>query len=286
MNKNIRTDLALEAHQLSKQDGNELDGVIVTEEKNKEIKISRIEITNQNGEKALGKAMGNYITIECPNLRYSTDDYETVCKEIAHQIQEMTEINSDSLTLVVGLGNEDITPDALGIKALSHLMITNHLKKHMKEYLGDNISGVCAMSAGVLGTTGMESADTVKSIVDTLKPDLVIVIDALAAADINRVSTTIQISDAGILPGAGVGNNRQGINKETLGTKVIAIGVPTVIDARNISDIEIPQELSPLMVTVKDIDLVIKKCAKTIADGINLALHKDITLEEISAFMG
>ena len=125
---------------------------------------------------------------------------------------------------------------------------------------------------------------TIKSISDTLKPDLVIVIDALAAADINRVASTIQISDAGIQPGAGVGNNREGINQKTLGTKVIAIGVPTVIDARNISDMEIPEKLSPLMVTTTDIDLVIKKCAKAIAGGINLALHENITLEEIMAF--
>ena len=161
-----------------------------------------------------------------------------------------------------------------------------NFKKYMSEYLGSGISGVCTVTPGVLGTTGMETADTVKCIVSSLRPDLVITIDALAAADIRRVATTIQISDAGIQPGAGVGNDREGINRQTLGVPVIAVGVPTVIDARSISDEEIPEELLPLMVTTKDIDLVIKKCARTIADGINLALHENITHEEIMAFTG
>ncbi len=286
MPKNIRTDLALEAHRLSSADGRKIEGVIVTNRDENGITVSRVEVTNTAGEKAIGKSIGNYITIECPNLKYSTEDYKNVCGLIAHEIREMTDISSSSLTLVAGLGNREITPDALGTETLSHIMVTHHLKKHMQEYLGDNISGVCAIAPGVLGTTGMETVETIKGIVSLLRPDLVIAVDALAAADISRVSNTIQISDAGIQPGAGVGNDRDGINLETLGVKVIAVGVPTVIDARNISDVDIPEELSPLMVTTKDIDLVIKKCAKTIADGINLALHENITLEEISSFTG
>lgn len=286
MPKNIRTDLAIEAHRLSSADGRKLEGVIVTNREENGITVSRVEVTNTAGEKAIGKSIGNYITIECPKLKYSTEDYKNVCALIAHEIREMTDISSSSLTLVAGLGNREITPDALGTETLSHIMVTHHLKKHMREYLGSNISGVCAIAPGVLGTTGMETVETIKGIVSLLKPDLVIAVDALAAGDISRVSNTIQISDAGIQPGAGVGNDRDGINLETLGVKVIAVGVPTVIDARNISDVEIPEELSPLMVTTKDIDLVIKKCAKTIADGINLALHENITLEEISSFTG
>ena len=149
----------------------------------------------------------------------------------------------------------------------------------MENELTENLSSVCAIAPGVLGTTGMESSEIIKSITEMLKPDLVIVIDALAAAGIEHVASTVQISSAGIQPGAGVGNNREGINKETLGIDVIAIGVPTVIDAQNIA--EIPQNISPLMVTTTDIDTVIKQCAKTIAGGINTALHKDMTFEKI-----
>ena len=284
MKKIIRTDLAAEAHKLSQEEGKKLEGIIVRNEVNNGLDVSVIEITNEKGEEILGKAIGTYITIDCPNLRYSCDELENVCKVMAQEIRKLTKINSNSVTLVVGLGNREITPDALGTEATSQVMVTHHLKDSIKEAMGNKISNVCAITPGVLGTTGLESSKTIKSISQALKPDLVIVIDALAAADIERVASTIQISDAGIQPGAGVGNNREGINKEALGTKVIAIGVPTVIDARNISEVEIPKVLSPLMVTTTDIDLVIKKCAKAIAGGINLALHENITLEEIMAF--
>lgn len=288
--RNIRTDLALEAHRLSTQDGKEIEGVIVTNRQEGEITISKVEIINDAGSETLGKSIGNYITIECPTIRYSADDSRRVCSQIAQEIRKMTKIDRNTVTLIVGLGNSEITPDALGTEVVSHILITHHLKNHMQEYLkealGEEISGVCAITPGVLGTTGIETVETIKGIAAHIKPDLIIAVDALAAGEIQRVSNTIQISDAGIQPGSGVGNNRAGMNEETLGTKVISIGVPTVIDARNISDMEIPQELSPLMVTTKDIDLVIKKCAKTIADGINLALHKNITLEEILAFTG
>ncbi len=284
MRKTIRTDLALEAHKLSQEEGKELEGIIVRNEVNNGLNVSVIEVINSKGEEILGKSIGTYITIECPNLRYNSEELENVCKVMSEEIRKLADIRTDSVTLVAGLGNREITPDALGTESSAQIMVTHHLKDNIKKALGDNISGVCAITPGVLGTTGMESSKTIKSISDTLKPDLIIVIDALAAADINRVASTIQISDAGIQPGAGVGNNREGINKETLGTRVIAIGVPTVIDARNISDVEIPENLSPLMVTTTDIDLVIKKCAKAIAGGINLALHENITLEEIMAF--
>ena len=284
MKKIIRTDLAAEAHKLSQEEGKKLEGIIVRNEVNSGLDVSVIEIINEKGEEILGKAIGTYITIDCPNLRYSSEELENVCKIMGQEIRRLAEINPNSVTLVVGLGNREITPDALGTEAASQVMVTHHLKDSIKEAMGNKISSVCTITPGVLGTTGLESSKTIKSISETLKPDLVIVIDALAAADMERVASTIQISDAGIQPGAGVGNNREGINKEALGTKVIAIGVPTVIDARNISEVEIPEKLSPLMVTTTDIDLVIKKCAKAIAGGINLALHENITLEEIIAF--
>ena len=159
------------------------------------------------------------------------------------------------------------------------------LKQNMKDFFDDNISGVCALIPGVLGTTGIETAEIIKAVSEKVKPNLIIAVDAMAAADIRRVSTTVQISDTGIQPGAGVGNNRECLNEETIGAKVIAIGVPTVIDAATISKVEIPKELAPLMVTTKDIDLVIERTAKTVANGINLALHRDMTLRDIESYV-
>ena len=281
--QNIRTDLAVEAHELSRREAKnatEIDGVI------SDVRTEDgIEITNENGSKALGKAIGNYITIESPNLKYSIDIYERVCTLISEEIRKMADIKSDSLTLVVGLGNRDITPDALGTEVVSRLLVTHHIKQNMKDFFDDNISGVCALIPGVLGTTGIETAEIIKAVSEKVKPNLIIAVDAMAAADIRRVSTTVQISDTGIQPGAGVGNNRECLNEETIGAKVIAIGVPTVIDAATISKVEIPKELAPLMVTTKDIDLVIERTAKTVANGINLALHRDMTLRDIESYV-
>lgn len=286
--QNIRTDLAVEARELSRREAKnatEIDGVISDVRTEDGITVTNIEITNENGSKALGKAIGNYITIESPNLKYSIDIYERVCTLISEEIRKMADIKSDSLTFVVGLGNRDITPDALGTEVVSRLLVTHHIKQNMKDFFDDNISGVCALIPGVLGTTGIETAEIIKAVSEKVKPNLIIAVDAMAAADIRRVSTTVQISDTGIQPGVGVGNNRECLNEETIGAKVIAIGVPTVIDAATISKVEIPKELAPLMVTTKDIDLVIERTAKTVANGINLALHRDMTLRDIESYV-
>ncbi len=283
MKKNIRTDLALEAHELTKKESaGEIEGVTAKEWKKGEVKITQVDILNDLGEKAVGKAKGTYITIEAPKIRYSSADFENVCYIISDEIKKMANITPNATTLVVGLGNRQITPDALGSEVLNNLFVTRHMKNLLEESAGN----VCAIAPGVLGTTGIESMDIINSICQKIKPDLIIAVDALAAGDIKRMSTTIQIADTGIQPGSGVGNDRKGLNYETLGVKVIAIGVPTVIDAANISDIEIPEEIAPLMVTSKDIDCVIKKMSKAIACGINLALHKNMSLEDISALVG
>lgn len=285
----VRTDLAVEAHELSKREvkeATEIDGVISRVEKEGRITVTRVEITNDNGERALGKARGNYITIDAPDLKYSLDIYEKVCQMIAEEIRKMAEITNNTKTLVVGLGNREITPDALGTRVVSKLLVTRHLKDKMSHIFGMGIGDVCAIAPGVSGTTGIETADIIKSVKDRVEPDLIIAVDALAAADIERISNTIQISDTGIQPGAGVGNNRDGLNERTTGVKVIAIGVPTVIDASTISKTEIPKEMAPLMVTTKDIDLVIERSAKTVANGINLALHHDMSLRDVENFVG
>ncbi len=310
--ENIRTDLALEAHEMVKEaEENHLDGIDVEESHKGGVSITVIKITNKKGEKILGKPMGTYITVEAPELKFSNDVYEKTCIAVAEQIRRICSINEKTKTLVVGLGNKLITPDALGPEVVSKLMVTNHIKKHLN-ILDDSYSSVCAIVPGVLGTTGIETTDIIKGVVDKIKPELVIAVDALAARSIDRISTTVQISDTGINPGSGVENKREGINEESIGTKVIAIGVPTVVDAATIASDSIDLAISEseeltsisgidkrrviqkaltknagnMMVTPKDIDLVIERAAKTVANGINLALHKDLSFEDIESYVG
>ena len=310
----IRTDLALEAKEIyaeSVQDTGDIDGVKVDVDKTEGVTTTKITITNSNGARALSKPIGTYVTIEAPDIKYSTEVYEKACKLLAKEIKNMTDISADTKTLVVGLGNKNITPDALGPDVVSKLMVTNHMREHMKDFFGDNLTSVCAIAPGVLGTTGMETAQIIKGVCQQIHPDLIICVDALASRSLDRISTTIQLSDTGINPGAGVDNNREGRNEKTLGVKVIAIGVPTVVDAHTIvsdsidmafNDIqeEIPSDsdknrlikealtknIRKLMVTPKDIDSVIEKTSKTVANGINLALHKNLTFEDIESFVG
>lgn len=282
----VRTDLAVEAHEIkSKEAAEEIEGVTADKEERNGISLTRVRITSESASKLLGKAQGTYITIETPNLRYGMEDHEAAADIIAKEITDMADITENTTTLIAGLGNRDITPDALGCAVVSDIFITNHLHEGIKSVIGENISSVCAIAPGVLGTTGIETVEIIKGITEKIKPQLVIAVDALAAADIRRVNTTIQIADTGIQPGAGVGNDRRGLNEETLGVKVIAIGVPTVIDAESVCDMEIPDELAPLIVTTKDIDIVIERMAKTVACGINRALQPKLSHEEIESYI-
>lgn len=309
MNK-IRTDLAIEAHEMcskEKAEENHLDGIDVSEYQNGDVFITKISVTNEKGSEILGKPLGHYITLEIPNLKYSDEAYKSACAEIAEQLKNLTSITSTTKTLVVGLGNEAITPDALGPKTLSNLVVTNHIKQG-RDFLGESFSRVCALAPGVLGTTGIETIEIIKGVVEKTKPELVIAVDALASRSMDRISNTVQISDSGITPGSGVENRREGINEDALGVKVIAIGVPTVVDAATVASDSIDAVLAKengdfkeigyekiysllsksvgnMMVTPKDIDSVIEKAAKTVANGINLALHKDLTLSEIESYI-
>lgn len=310
----IRTDLALEAHEMcaskAKNEG-ETEGVIVNIKKQNRISLTEIEITNEKGEEALGKPRGKYVTIEAPDIKYSVEVYEDTCRLLADEIRRMANIVNNSKTLVVGLGNNRITPDALGPDVVKKLMVTGHIKEYKKELLDDEFSAVYAIAPGVLGTTGIESAEIIRGVIERVHPNLVIAVDALASRSLDRISTTIQISDTGINPGAGVENNRKALNEKTMGVKVIAIGVPTVVDAATIAcdsfeiaakdtdtamindydkyDIikrTLAQNIGSLMVTPKDIDLVIEKTSKTVANGINLALHENLTFEDIESYVG
>jgi spore protease len=275
---NIRTDMALEAHELSRGEASEIDGIKLEKESFGKITRTVVDIINDKGAKAIGKQTGRYITIEAPDLKYSLDDYEKVCQLLSEDIKKMC---SGETTLVVGLGNRGITPDALGSAVVDELIITSHIKKHMPDALDESYSSVSAIAPGVMGTTGIETLEIVKGVTEKVKPDTIIAVDALAGADIKRVCTSIQIADTGIAPGSGIGNNREGLNEQSLGVKVIAIGVPTVIAAELISGNTLPEEFSSVMVTTKDIDLVIERMSKTVANGINMALHKNISFREI-----
>lgn len=330
-NKNIRTDLALEAQELFKQQAmkervsahGEPPGVDVENDGNEDIRITRVKVTSPTGEAAIGKPMGNYITLEIPRLKEEDQElYENTCKALAKELTSIVKLSEKSTTLVVGLGNWNITPDALGPKVVSSMMITRHLLEYVPEQVDQGVSPVCAVAPGVLGITGIETGEIVRGIVDRVKPDVIIAIDALASRKMERVSTTIQIADTGIAPGSGVGNKRMELSKTTLGVPVVAIGVPTVVDAATMANDtidlvmdsfmkEAPQGtefynmlnnidrnekyqliqevLKPyvgnLIVTPKEIDNIIEKISKVIANGLNIALHQGITLQDVNRYV-
>lgn len=280
----IRTDMAVEAHELSRGEAKEIGGVKLESLAHGSITRTIVDIIDDNGARTLGKMKGRYVTIDAPDLKHSSDDYEKVCTMLANELREMC--NNSKTTLVVGLGNRAITPDALGSEVVDKLLITSHIKKHMPDVFDENYSSVSAIAPGVMGTTGIETVEIVKGVIDTVKPDTVIAIDALAGADINRVTTSIQIADTGIAPGSGVGNHRNGLNEDSLGVKVIAVGVPTVIAAELLGGENLADEFKSLMVTTNDIDLIIKRMSKTVANGINMALHKNLSLKEAEELVG
>lgn len=294
-NFQIRTDLALEAQERFREDNVEISGVVIEEEyrEDTDIRITKVLIETENGSRLMGKSKGAYITLEAPNMTENDEDYQReISKELAKQIRLL--INTDEeekSVLVVGLGNRDVTPDALGPDVVGNLLITRHIiKEYGKSAMErDHVHRISAIVPGVMAQTGMETLEILKGIISETAPDLMIVVDALAARSTKRLNRTIQISDAGIHPGSGVGNNRQALTRDTLKIPVIAIGVPTVVDAATIvSDalgkldepekIQLTRELitpqlNGMFVTPKDIDEVMKRLSHTISEGINMALE-------------
>lgn len=240
----IRTDLAMEQKERFESDHVEVSGVVLEEEydEEKEIKITTVRIETENGAKAMGKPVGTYLTLEAPNMAAADEGYHREISEtlagFLEKYMKDTEENQEKgySVLVVGLGNREVTPDALGPYVVDQLNVTRHIVQEYGRYAvgkgGSRI--VSAIVPGVMAQTGMESAEIIRGIVNETPPDLIMVIDALAARSTKRLNRTIQISDAGIYPGAGVGNHRSEITKDTMGIPVIAIGVPTVVDAATI----------------------------------------------------
>ena len=240
----IRTDLAMEQKERFESDHVEVSGVVLEEEydEEKEVKITTVRIETENGAKAMGKPVGTYLTLEAPNMADADEGYHREISEtlagFLEKYMKDTEENQEKgySVLVVGLGNREVTPDALGPYVVDQLNVTRHIVQEYGRYAvgkgGSRI--VSAIVPGVMAQTGMESAEIIRGIVNETTPDLIMVIDALAARSTKRLNRTIQISDAGIYPGAGVGNHRSEITKDTMGIPVIAIGVPTVVDAATI----------------------------------------------------
>ncbi len=290
----IRTDLAIENREIynkARRLEDKIPGVDVEEEEKNNIKITRVIINAEEGAEALNKPVGKYVTLEIPdNDQLTTEHEHNISLNIGRELKAILD-NKPKSILVVGLGNEKITADSLGPNVVDNLDITRHILQFAPEEIDPNTTSVCAISPGVLGTTGIESSEIIKGIVEKVKPDVVIAIDALAARRIERINTTVQISNAGIHPGSGVGNRRKGLTKEELGVPVIAIGIPTVVDATtitndivdrllqdNISEDDKSKLITELtkdnnyVVTPKDIDDVIISLSNIVAEGINTAI--------------
>ncbi len=287
----VRTDLALEAHENMEVVTENMHGITVEEHYNEktETQITKVLVTTKNGAKALNKPMGMYITIEAPNMATADEDYHReISMELSTQLKELIpNFEQEQSILVVGLGNREVTADALGPDVIDNLCITRHIVKAYGKaaYNKSRMHLISSLAPGVMAKNGMETAEIIKGVVEQTHPDLMIVIDALAARSIKRLNRTIQITDTGIQPGSGVGNHRDGLTKESLGIPVIAIGVPTVVDAATIvrdalseqTPDKQPEALSDLLnsmyVTSKDIDDVIKQLSYTISEALNMAFE-------------
>ena len=278
----IRTDLAMEARERFEEDV-ELRGVAIEEDydEKRDIRVTTVRIESENGAKAMGKPIGTYITLEAPKLSDPDEDYHReVSETLAEYLKELLGTGQERSVLVVGLGNRDVTPDALGPEVVNNLRITRHVVREYGRaaFAKEKLHMVSGIVPGVMAQTGIEKLEIVRGVAEETRPDVIVAIDALAARSSKRLNRTIQISDAGIHPGSGVGNHRHSLTKETTGVPVIAIGVPTVVDAATIvydatrdRNAVLPG-LNSMFVTPKDIDETIKRLSFTISEALNIAL--------------
>lgn len=285
----VRTDLALETKEKFEEDNVELKGVRVKEEERGEnIKITEVVIETENGAKAMGKPKGIYTTIEAPEMADGEEGYHREISKVLAEVLRtmMPQGEKEELSiLVVGLGNREVTPDALGPKVVDNMLITRHVIQEFGKYaLGEEHSNlISSIVPGVMAQTGMESVEIVRGVMKEAQPDYIVAVDALAARSVKRLNRTIQITNTGINPGSGVGNHRHALNRESMGVPVIAIGIPTVVDAATIVNDAISGfyeeadcTLNSFFVTPKDIDESIKRLSFTVSEGLNLAFEKEV----------
>ena len=293
-----RTDLAMEARELwqeSAEKTTRLTGVKASKQKEEGYPVTRVDILDHRGEEALGKPQGSYLTIDLSSFwQRKADFFERAVRAVGGQLKAM--LPAEGPALVVGLGNRAMTPDAVGPLSLDSVLVTRHLVSAMPRHFA-GFRPVAAFRTGVLGLTGVESAETVRGLAAEVKPALIIAVDALAARRVNRMCTTVQLTDTGIVPGSGVGNHRAALNRETLGVPVLSIGVPTVVDAATLAadlleEAGIPEldetrlrhGKAPLMVTTRDIDQQVRELSRVVGYGINWALQ-DLEIEEMNALL-
>lgn len=276
-----RTDLASEAHRLWKRSAgetSELPGVLAREETLADLAVTAVEILDARGTKALRKPPGRYYTLELPPmLRRFDEGFPAAAGALAELLRRCLGAAEPQSVLVAALGNADVTPDALGNCAARHILVTRHLKLREPESFRA-FRSTALLRPGVLGTSGMESAEQLRALVEALRPQALIAIDALAGCDLERLCRTVQVSDTGISPGSGVGNDRPALDEKSLGVPVIAVGVPTVIDASALGDDE---ALRGMFVTPRGIDQAVEQTGRLIGYAVNLALHPGLTLEDV-----
>ena len=298
MERQIRTDLAVEARKLSQdtQGVDALPGVRAEERSQRGFHVTTVEILDGRGAEAIGKPCGRYITVELDGLmRREENAFSNAASLLAELLRGLVEFSAGSSFLIAGLGNRGITPDAVGPETVDHVLVTRHLKEKLPEDFAA-FRPVSAVCSGVLGTTGMESGDLVRAVAEQLRPSAVFAVDALASREPGRLCRTVQIADTGIVPGSGVGNARKALNRETLGIPVIAIGVPTVVDAGTLA-LDLAQrsgaELDPsgfgdvgsMIVTPRDIDKNVRDISKLIGYAINLALHDGLDISDVDMLL-
>ena len=287
----LRTDLAVEARELA---GGKVSGVDYKTYRESGLEISRLTVKTDRAKQILGKDMGTYITIALPSL---TDNFSSTDKRLAAiggEIRRLLPVNG--LILVAGLGNEEITPDSLGPKTALKVLATRHIQGELARASGlDRLRPVAVMNTGVTGQTGIETGEYILSVVKRIRPNAVVAIDALASRRLERLGTTLQISDAGISPGAGVGNHRTKINSETIGVPVISIGVPTVVDVRTLagdlladtgeSADDLPALTKEMVVIPREIDLLTERASRLLGFALNAALQDRFELSELVELM-
>lgn len=291
----VRTDLAMEAHRLWQENSGEttkLSGVRAENRVVDGFPLHRVEILDDEGEKALGKPRGTYLTMDISTYwRKNVDNLPRAAAAFAAQLQPM--LPEEGPVFVAGLGNLSMTPDALGPQTVNHLLVTRHLREVLPM-----LRPVAALAAGVLGTTGIEAAEWVRGVSRRVEPAAVILVDALAARDLERLCSTIQLADTGLIPGSGVGNHRMALNRASLGVPVISVGIPTVVDVNTIArDILAEAGREPgepgclrgqgkhLFVTPDSIDAKIRDLSKLLGYGISMALQPEVAFEDLAALM-
>lgn len=300
MRANIRTDLAAEARELWREGAEKTDaipGVEAFDTEEQGFRVTTVRILDERGEDELCKPKGEYVTIELDALlRREEDAFSRAVQVLAGHLRSLLQLEGEEKILVAGLGNSSITPDAIGPVSIDYVLVTRHLKQRMPQEFGF-FREVCAVRTGVLGTTGMESAEIVSSLSERLQPDRVIVMDALASRRLERLCRTVQLSDTGIIPGSGVGNHRAALSRDTLGVPVLAIGVPTVVEAATLAS-ELAERAGAsaldrsrfgldgdMIVTPRDIDRNVHDAAKLIGYAVNLAVHDGLTVEDVDLFL-